>query len=111
MDCPKQIDTKKLEAELHRLRERLGMGHELKLKYMPGGNEKLSGEVRGNTVYIYDADIGKALDTLRHEFIDYIISSATEATYKKFINFLVTLIEDLNYQKKEEVINELSRLL
>ena len=103
--------TKKLEAELHRLKNRIGMGHELKLRWMPNGSDKLSGEVRGNTIYLYDTHIDEALETLHHEFIDYIISGATEATYKKFINFLVTVVEEINYQKKEEVINKLSRLL
>jgi hypothetical protein len=33
-----------------------------------------SGEVTGTVIRIYEADLEKALDTLRHEFIEYLLT-------------------------------------
>lgn len=116
---PPQIkcqSSQRLQRELERLKQTLSTGYELKVVWLPGHikhlqNKELAGEVIGNTIYIYESNEENAINTMKHEFMDYIVSSATEATYKKFINLLISLLEEINYQRKEEVVDKLSRLL
>jgi len=42
----------------------------LKVIWRPGGVAGLSGEVKGGVVYVYEAEEGKAVETLKHELID-----------------------------------------
>lgn len=102
--------VKQLELELLKLKDRFQMAQELKLKWAPNGNNKKSGEVLGRTIYIYERDEAKALDTLRHEFIDY-ISIEFETPYKRLINKLVAAFEEDMYEKKERLIGRLLEAL
>ena len=78
----------RLETELAHLKEKFRMGHELRLEWIPNSGPK-SGEVNGTTIRIYEADQTKALDTLRHEFIEYVLTEELVAPYKQFINRLI----------------------
>ena len=60
---------KELEAELERLKKILKLGYELKVRWIPNNNSRISGEVRGDYIYLYDEDKEVALETLKHEFI------------------------------------------
>jgi len=95
-----------LEKELEQLKRRFCMSYELKVVWIPDGNEKLSGEVRGDTVYIYEDNEKKALETLRHEFLDYAISEVIEP-YKNMTNKLILLINEEAYKRKEMLVNAL----
>lgn len=64
----------RLETELDRLKSKFQMGQELKLLWMPNDDSK-SGEVTG--------DQSKASDTLRHEFIEYLLTRDLVAPYKR----------------------------
>jgi hypothetical protein len=101
---------KRLESELERLKRRLGLGYELKVVWLPNNNSNLSGEVRGETIYIYDGDEGEALETLRHEFLDYAISRVIEP-YKQVTNKLITLINEEAYKRKERLVESLCKLV
>jgi hypothetical protein len=96
-----------LERELSKLKNRFQIALELQLEWLPGGDSKKSGEVIGRTIYIYERDESKALDTLRHEFIDYIISVELEAPYKRLINKLISVFEEDMYERKERLIEKL----
>ena len=87
------------------------MAHELKLRWLPDADNHKSGEVLGGTIYIYEEDEGKALDTLRHEFIDYAISTEIEAPYKRLINKLITVFEEEMYGRKERLIEKLLEVI
>ncbi|MEM3490089.1 MAG: hypothetical protein QXO75_10625 [Nitrososphaerota archaeon] len=109
---------KKLSDELERLKAKLGYGKELSVKWVPhqdkflnSGNNKLSGEVVGKTIYIYEDDEKEALETLRHEFLDYMVSIEVIAPYKKFINNLIRLFEEEVYKRKEVLIENLRELV
>ncbi len=69
------------------------MGRELKLQRTPNGGPR-SGEVIGTTIRIYETDQEKALDTLRHEFIEYILTRDLVAPYKRLMNKLISLFEE-----------------
>jgi len=64
--------------------------------------------VEDTVIYIYELDCTKALDTLRHEFLDYSISKTIEP-YQKIANILIALINDEAYQRKEKLVEALSR--
>lgn len=100
----------RLNQELSKLKSKLQLGHELKLKWIPNGNEKLSGEVKGDVIYVYDEDEKKALETLRHEFLDYAISKIIEP-YKEVTNKLIILINEEAYRRKEKLVENLARLI
>ena len=68
---------KRLEEELERLKKILGI-NDLQVIWIPEGDPKLSGKVEGNTIFIYEVDEEKAIDALRHEIIDYMISKVIE---------------------------------
>lgn len=48
------------------------------MKWIPNGIDKLSGEVRGNLILIYDENEEAAIETLKHEFLDCAISQVIE---------------------------------
>lgn len=99
-----------LENELCRLEKILAVNDGLKIAWIPGRNNKLSGEVRRKTIFIYEADLDTALETLRHEIIDYLICQAIEP-YKEIANRLILLLNERAYHGKEELVERLSRLL
>lgn len=96
-----------LEAELERLKRKLCMGYELKVVWIPNGNDKLSGEVKGETIFVYEESENKAIETLRHEILDYIVSKVIEP-YKEVTNKLINLINEEAYKRKEKLIEKLA---
>jgi hypothetical protein len=98
-----------LKHELARLKSKFKLGQELKLQWTPGDGPK-SGEVTGTTIRIYEADRTKALDTLRHEFIEYLLTRDLVAPYKRLINKLISLFEEEMYDRKEKLVERLQEL-
>jgi hypothetical protein len=99
-----------LKLELTRLKSKFNLGRELKLQWIPNNGQK-SGEVIGTTVRIYEADQAKALDTLRHEFIEYLLIQDLVAPYKRLINKLISLFEEEMYDRKEKLVERLQELV
>jgi len=99
----------RLETELHHLKQKFQMGHELRLQWTPNNGSK-SGEVTGTTIRIYESDQEKALDTLRHEFIEYLLTQDLVAPYKRLINKLISLFEEEMYDRKEKLVERLQEL-
>jgi hypothetical protein len=102
--------AKKLEAELERLKRFLGLGHHLRVKWTPDNNERLSGEVKGDCIYIYEEQEEPALEALRHEFLDYSVSQVIEP-YKQVTNKLIMLLNEEAYRRKEELVEKLVQTL
>ena len=82
-----------LEEELERLKQKLRMGYELKVVWLPNNSSNLFGEIKVETIYVYEEDFDKALETLRHEFLDYATSQVIEP-YKQVANSLILLINE-----------------
>ena len=99
-----------LEEELERLKRLLKMGYELKVAWLPKSNTNLAGEVKGETIYVYEEDLDKALETLKHEFLDYAISQVIEP-YRKIANQLIMLLNEVAYRRKEELIEKLAKII
>ncbi|MEM3368493.1 MAG: hypothetical protein QW193_01180 [Nitrososphaerales archaeon] len=106
----KQDIQRKLENELERLKRILQMGYELKVRWIPNGNDKLSGEVKGDFIYIYDDNEELAINTLKHEFLDYAISQVIEP-YRQVTNKLISLINEEAYRRKEKLIEAIKELV
>ena len=99
-----------LQAEFERLRNILKLGYELDLKWIPNKDSHISGEVKRSRIYLYDEDGKVALETLRHEFLDYALSKKIEP-YKKVTNHLISLINAIAYERKENLLEVLTKLL
>lgn len=73
-------------------------------------DSRVSGEVRGDYIYVYDDDKEVALETLKHEFVDYAISKVIEP-YKDVTNRLIAIINDIAYTRKEKLVEKLTQLI
>lgn len=102
--------TSKLEAELERLKRLLGLGHHLRMKWAPNNNGELAGEVKGDCIYVYEGEEKRAIETLRHEFLDHAVSQTIEP-YKDIANRLILIMNEDAYRRKEKLVEHLSRLV
>ena len=102
-----------LEAadELERLKGFLGLDPRLRVAWTPNVNKGLSGEVKDYIIYIYEYDEGKAVETLRHEAIDYPISTKIIKPLINMINLLIKSREREIYLEKEKLIERLTKLI
>ena len=69
------------------------------------------GEVREDVIYIYEKDEEKAIETLRHEAIDYLISTKIIKPLINMINLLIKSREREIYLEKEKLIERLTKLI
>ena len=106
MQSPDQLHAPvvMLEEEFERLKRLLGLNDNLKLRWLPdAGRKDLSGEVKNRVIVIYDSDYEAAVDTLKHELVDYMVSKAIEP-YKEVANKLILLWNEEAYKRKEELV-------
>ncbi len=92
------------------MKELFKSGYELEVVYNPDPGSRLSGEVKGEIIYIYEEDEERAINTLKHEFLDYLISSVTEP-YRLVVNVFIRTLNEIAYDRKEEFIEKLVKLL
>ena len=92
------------------MKGRLGAGHELAVVWSPSSDSKLSGEVKDGVIHIYELEGNRAVEALRHEFIDHLVGQAIEP-YRSVANKLIQLLNEAAYRKKEEVVEALAKLL
>lgn len=100
----------RLKDELERLGAKLGLNRELRVVWMPNAVDGLSGEVKGNTIYVYEAEVDKAFQALRHELIDHLITSRIVKPLVELVNLLIKSRESEIYEEKERLVEMLSRL-
>jgi hypothetical protein len=106
----KQTIQQRLEVELEKLKHIMSFGHELRVRWVPREISRIAGVVKNDWIYVYDEDEELAIDTLKHEFIDYAISKVVEP-YKEVTNRLIALINDDAYQRKERLVASICHLL
>ena len=80
------------------------------MKWLPDENAKLSGEVKGTCIFIYEVDEEKALETLKHEFLDYVISRTMEP-YERIVNKFIQMLNEEAYKRKEKLTEALAKLI
>jgi len=101
-----------LEEELERLKKMLNLNPNLKVAWTPDPSKELSGEVKdNNTIYIYEAEEEKAIQALRHEVIDYLITSKIVKPLVDLINLLIKAREAEIYREKEKMVETLSKII
>ena len=99
-----------LETELERLKNTLNTGHELKVLWLPSKASSKAGEVKRNLICIYDEKKETALETMKHEFIDYIVSKPYTIQLK-ITNKLIESINEIAYQMKEDIVEKICTLI
>jgi hypothetical protein len=104
------LNENNLTKELEFLKRRLNLGHELTLKWLPGEKDGICGEVKENVILIYEDNETKAIETLKHEFFDYLIGKTIEP-YERIANKLIGLINDEAYLRKEKLVEVLAALI
>ncbi|MEM2537502.1 MAG: hypothetical protein QXK29_05110 [Candidatus Bathyarchaeia archaeon] len=100
-----------LEKELQRLAEKLGLNLDLKVVWVPNKTACLSGEVKDGSIYIYEADGEKAVQTLKHELIDYLITSRIVKPLVNLLNILIKAREAEIYKEKEKLVEIFSKII
>ena len=100
-----------LKRELHLLAQRLGLAEQLQVKWILGGKDDVSGEVVGRTVYVYEKELPQALETLRHEVIEYLLVKHHEEDYVTMINALVDVFNRVMRKRREELVERLSKIV
>jgi hypothetical protein len=70
-----------------------------------------NGQARNGVLYIYEEDEGKALETLKHELIDCLITSMSVKPLVELVNLLIKSRESDIYREKETIIEALSKML
>jgi hypothetical protein len=105
-----EIGQDRLIEELGRLQQKLDLGYELSVVWLPDSHNKLSGEVKENVILIYEDNETNAIETLKHEFLDYLISRTIEP-YERIANKLIGLLNDEAYLKKEKLVEVLAALI
>ncbi len=109
---PKEVNIQtKLEKELKRLLEKLGLNEPLQVCWQPDITKDVSGEVKQKIIMIYELNEEKAFSTLKHELIDYYLTSRTITPLVGLINLLIKFIEANTYKKKEKLVNTLTELI
>lgn len=99
----------RLRENLENLKRTTGLGSGLSLIWAPNSLNPLSGEVKASTVYIYEENERRALDTLHHEFLDYCVGQAIQP-YREVANTLMKLLNEYAYKRKEEIVEGLRKL-
>lgn len=99
----------KLHLELVKLQQISKTKKYFKVKWIPQEQSSIEGKVDGDTITIYSENIEDALDTLRHEFIDYLVSQVTRP-YIDIINVLLFVLSQDGYDKKEDIVEKLVQL-
>jgi len=108
-----------LKKELKRLVIKYGFGKELSVVWMPtsegvaemfGERKELSGEVIGTKVIVYEHTITRSLNTLTHEFFEYIFHKNLVRPYINIIEGLEMALQKSSYENKEAFIEVLCKM-
>jgi hypothetical protein len=90
------------------------MGWELRVEYIPGGSDRLEGEVIGGRIRIYSRT--RPLKTLRHEFFDFLVTRAAKPfadlcnVQRTVVNSILKLLEERAHHEKESVMDAIQSM-
>lgn len=106
----------RLKDELKILQDKFHTGHSLTVKHLPGQlrysqyNKPLSGEIKGNLILIYEDDEARAIETLHHELIEFILFPLIKE-YIEIINIQNKLLSQLLYKRREDIVEQLTNAM
>lgn len=100
---------------MDKVKQKTGVGFELSVTWLPGtvkrrNGKRLAEEVIGNNLFIYAENPKEALRLVNHSFFEWMLNQHTQP-YRRLINKLITLFEELQYQRKEKIIESLTNLV
>jgi|GEM_PF-2305448 len=110
-----KTNNQRLIKELQRLQQTTNIGYEVKLQWLPGeiqfnNGKQLAEQVIGDTIFIYAKNPERALNLMRHGFMEWILNQHT-SPYRQLVNKLITLFEEQYYERKEKLIESLMNIL
>jgi len=100
-----------LEEELARLKRMVPFEEALTVCWTPRSHGKVSGEVVGNTIYVYDENLREAKNTLKHEYLDCLLTRKIVEPLIAMVNTFIKLKEGEIYKEKEQIVSTLLRLI
>jgi len=105
----------RLEAELERLKRKLGLCWEVSVKWLPEAvkfrdGKRLEEEVVSNIIFIYEENPNRAKELLAHGLAEWLLNQHTKK-YRLFINKLIELFEQIQYQEKEKIADTIAKLI
>jgi hypothetical protein len=105
----------RLEAELEKLKRKVGLGFEVNVRWLPGeikfkDGKKLEEEVIGNTIFIYEENPTRAKMLLAHGLAEWLLNQHTKK-YRLLINKLIEVFEQIQYEEKEKIVDAISNLI
>lgn len=100
-----------LEEELSRLKGVIPFEEALTVCWTPRSHSKISGEVIGDTVYIYDENAQEAVNTLKHEYLDCLFTRKMIEPLITIVNAFIKLKERDIYKEKERIVANLLKLI
>ena len=105
----------RLEAELEKLKRKVGIGFEVSFCWLPStvkyrNGKQLAEEVIRDTILIYTEDPDEASELVCHGFVEWILNQHTKP-YRQLVNKLITLFEEQQYERKEKTVEALMKLL
>jgi hypothetical protein len=106
----------KLDSELKKLKSIFNSGYDLEVMWCPNHvshikGRRLAGEVVNKVIRIYEEREPEAVETLWHEFVEFVLVNEFSVPYKRIVNSLITLLEDEAYQRREMVVKKLCAIL
>ena len=104
-----------LKRELQHLQQCMSIGYEVKAKWLPGtvkyhNGKQLAEEVIGDTILIYTENPRKAIELVRHGFVEWMLNKHTKP-YRQLVNKLIVLFEEQQYERKEKTVDTFAKLL
>ncbi|MFH0748845.1 MAG: hypothetical protein V1915_02850 [Candidatus Bathyarchaeota archaeon] len=102
-DSLKTGTQQRLEKELERLKSKFGLAGHLSVVWDPRpSSEEVHGMVRNSTIFVFDTELEEALRTLKHEFIEYILT-------QEFLE--PRLFEAKAHRRADALVDIIARLL
>ena len=99
-----------LERELARLERIIPCEEHLTVRWSPQHESKVSGEVLGNTILVYSETVQEAVETVRHEYLDCLLTREIIDPLIVMVNAFIKLKERDIYEEKERIVTCLLKL-
>ena len=95
-------------VRMQKMLDRLGIP--LMISWNPNPNMAVHGEIKGNSLFVYDKELDEAWATFMHEVVEFKLKQVTRV-YRTLINNLIEGYEKLAYQEKEEFVEFIPKLI
>ena len=108
----KQRQSQQLNKSVQsRMQECLNsLGINLKVLWQPDCTKTVHGEIKGNVIFLYDAEASEVWQTFAHEVTEYKLQAVTRP-YRILVNNLIEAFEKSIYCEKEQFIDFLPKMI